>query len=175
MPTFITIVIIFVIAFLGSGCQTTTSTTANTSSGTTSSSNSTAKAVEPQPRTQAADVSTIGSLATPTEAYKTGYELRRKKDIVGLKKVMSKDILEFLTLMGEDENKSLDDMLREMVEKPQADKAEVRKEKINGDRAELEYLTETGSWKTMDFEKVDGKWLLSFPKVEKHSGTEPEL
>jgi len=86
---------------------------------------------------------------------------------------MSKDVLEFLTMMGEGEKKSLDDMIKDMVDRPQADKAEVRKEKISGNRAELEYLTETGEWKTMDFEKVEGKWLMTLPKAEKPS--EPEL
>jgi len=119
--------------------------------------------VEPPAQTD----SVVGSLATPSEAYKTAYELRKKKDVEGLKKIMSDDIKEFLTMMGEAEKKSLDDMIREMTENPQADKAEVRNEKIKGDRAVLEYLTETGSWKTMDFEKVDGKWLLTFPKADK--------
>ena len=39
-------------------------------------------------------------------------------------------------------------------------------EKIKGDTATVEYLTEKGEWKTMDFEKVDGKWLMGFPKAE---------
>ena len=73
------------------------------------------------------------------------------------------------TMMGEADKKSLDDMIKEMCDKPQADKAESRNEKITGNRAELEYLTETGAWKVMDFEKVDGKWLLTFPKADKES------
>ena len=108
-----------------------------------------------------------GSLATPTEAYKTAYELRKKKDVAGLKGVISKDMTEFLAMMGEAENKSLDQMLRDLVEKPQADRAESRAEKIDGNWATLEYLSETGTWKTMYFEKVDGKWLLSLPKADK--------
>ena len=123
-----------------------------------------------------ADAPTTGSLATPTDAYKTAYELRKKKDVAGLKKIMSKDIIEFLTMMGESEKpkKSLDEMIAEMFEKPQADKAEVRNEKIAGDRATVEYLTETGNWKTMDFEKIEGKWLLSFPKADKGDDREAE-
>ena len=58
------------------------------------------------------DSGSVGSLATPTDAYKTAYELRKKKDIEGLKKVMSKDILDFLKMMGEDDKKSLDDFLQ---------------------------------------------------------------
>jgi hypothetical protein len=171
MQTFIIIAMLFLLAVLGSGCQTASSATTSSDAPAPAP---TAKAAE-SVRETAVDTTLIGSLATPTDAYKTAYELRRKKDIAGLKKVMSKDVLEFLTLMGQDDKKSLDDMLREMTEKPQAPNAEVRNEKIKGDRAELEYLTETGGWKTMDFEKVDGKWLMSFPKADKPAGSEPEL
>ena len=170
MPTFIIIAILFIIAAFSSGCQTTTSATSHE--------------VQPDPKTSAkpedpqappvnpapsGDTAAVGSLATPTEAYKTAYDLRKKKDVAGLKSIMSDDIKEFLTMMGEAENKSLDDIIKEMCDKPQADKAESRNEKIKGDTATVEYLTETGSWKTMDFEKVDGKWLLTFPKADKDS------
>ena len=174
MQTFIIIAILFVLGALGSGCQTASSTTTNIPT-EVSVPASTPKAVEPRAETSVKDTPSIGSLATPTEAYKTAYELRKKKDILGLKGVMSKDVLEFLAMMGEDENKSLDDMLRELTEKPQAERAEVRNEKIKGDRAELEYLTETGGWDTMDFEKIDGKWLMSFPKADNPARSEPEL
>lgn len=113
-------------------------------------------------------------LSTPTAAYKTAHRLRKNKDVAGLKSIMSKDILEFLEMMGEEEKKSLDQMIKDMTEKPQADRAEARNERINGNFATVEYLTETGSWKTMDFEKIDGKWLLSFPKAGPDNGPEPE-
>ena len=172
MQTFVINVIILLITAASWGCQSAARTT-NTNTAALPPASPTTNAVEPRPEKSAADIAAIGSLATPTEAYKTAYELRKKKDIAGLKNVMSKDVLEFLTMMGEDEKKSLDDMLKEMADRPQADKADVRKEKISGNRAELEYLTETGDWKTMDFEKVDGKWLLTLPKAEKPA--EPEL
>ena len=81
----------------------------------------------------------------------------------------SDDIKEFLTMMGEADKKSLDDVVKEMCDKPRADKAESRNEKIKVDTATVEYLTEKGDWKTMDFEKVDGKWLQTFPKPDKES------
>ena len=169
MQTFIIFAILFILAALGSGCQRATSAPNNSAAANTASKPEQPKPAEPKPvePVAPADNTTIGSLATPTEAYKTAYELRKKKDVAGLKKIMSNDIKEFLTMMGEAENKSLDDMIREMTEKPQADRAEVRNEKIKGNRAQLEYLTETGGWKIMDFEKIDGKWLLSFPKPDK--------
>lgn len=79
---------------------------------------------------------------------------------------MSPDILEFFTMMGEEEKKSLDEMIKDMCDKPQADKAEVRNEMIKGNMAAVEYLTETGAWKTMDFEKIGSEWKLTVPKAD---------
>ena len=170
MPTFILIAALFVLAAMAAGCQTATSTPPANAGSNTTATNAAPRAEEPKAADPAAPVTeaeTAGSLATPTEAYKTAYKLRKSKDIEGLKMVMSDDIKEFLTMMGEAEKKTLDEVLRDMVEKPQADRAESRNEKIKGDRATLEYLSETGTWKTMDFKKVDGKWLLTFPKPDK--------
>ena len=106
------------------------------------------------------------SMATPTEAYKAAYHYRKNKDIQGLKKVLSKDILEFFEDIGKAENKSLDDELKEMTERPQANSPEVRNEKITGNRAVLEYKDENGEWKTMDFEKEGSDWKLTAPKAD---------
>jgi predicted lipid-binding transport protein (Tim44 family) len=113
--------------------------------------------------TTESDNSPVGSLATPTEAYKTAYAARQKKDLNGLKRVMSKKLTGFLESMGESEKKTLDDELKEMVEQPQAPTAEARNEKINGDTATLEYPDETGKWKTMDFVKEGNDWKLTLP------------
>ena len=104
-----------------------------------------------------------GSLATPTEAYRTAYDCRKRKDIDCLKKVMSQDILDFLKMMGEADKKSLDETLKELCESPQATTNESRNEKITGDRATLEYLDASGSWRSMDFEKVGSDWKMAAP------------
>lgn len=106
------------------------------------------------------------SLATPTDAYKAAYTARQKKDIEGLKKVLSKDALEFFTMMGKDEGKTLDDGLMQLAERPQAATAETRNEKIEGDKATIEYLDETGKWSPMDFVKEGNDWKLTIPKAE---------
>jgi len=106
------------------------------------------------------------SLATPTEAYKTAYALRKKGDIEGLKKVMSKEVIDFMTDMGEADKKTLDDMFKEMVKDPQNPSDEVRNEKITGERATLEYLKKDGTWKVMDFEKEGNDWKLTLPKPD---------
>lgn len=107
-----------------------------------------------------------GSLATPTETYRTGYAARKNKDIAGLKRVLSKDALDFLTEMGKEEKKTLDDQLKALADRPQADKAETRNEKIDGDTASLEYLNERGTWSTMDFVKEGGDWKIGMPKAQ---------
>ena len=101
------------------------------------------------------------------DAYKTAYTARKNKDISGLKKVMSKDVLEFLTMMGgadEKKKKSLDDMLKELCERPQAPTIEARNEKIDGDNGSIEYLDEEGKWSPMDFVNEDGVWKLTIAK-----------
>lgn len=107
---------------------------------------------------------TDGALATPTEAYKFAYAARKNKDVAGLKKVLSKDMAEFLAMMGEDDKKSVDDMLRDLCKKPQGPSDETRNEKIDGDKATLEYLDETGKWHSMDLIKEDGGWKLTIDR-----------
>ena len=110
------------------------------------------------------DKPATASLATPSDAYKAAYNARQKKDLEALRKVMSKDALEFFTMMGD--GKSADDGLKQLMERPQAATAETRSEKINGDKATLEYLDEKGSWGPMDFVKEGGDWKLTIPKPE---------
>lgn len=109
---------------------------------------------------------------SPSAAYKAAYTARKNKDIAALKKLMSKDVLEFLTMVAEaDEKKkaTLDDQLKELCEKPQAATAEARNEKIDGDYATIEYLDEKGGWKPMEFTKEDGVWKIAFGAPKKDS------
>ncbi len=118
--------------------------------------------VEITPTPEVVTAST-GSLATPTDAYRTAYAIRDKKDAAAMKKILSKDVLEFLSMMAEGEKKTLDEEIATMFEKPQAKTVETRNEKISGNRATVEYRDETGSWDTMDFEKEGDQWKLSLP------------
>ncbi len=126
----------------------------------TTNTNQAANAATPVPAN-----TTTNSAGTPTDAYKAAYTARKNKDIEGLKKLMSKDVLEFLTMVAEVDDKkksTLDDQLKELCEKPQATTAEARNEKIDGDTATIEYLDEKGGWKPMEFIKEDGVWKMAF-------------
>lgn len=107
--------------------------------------------------------SSVGSLASPTDAYKTAFIARQKKDIEGLKRVLSKKMFKFLTDTGKTENKTLDDQLKELTKIPQAQIALTRDEKIYDDEATLEYLDENGKWIEMSFVKENGEWKLTLP------------
>ena len=104
-----------------------------------------------------------GSLATPTEAYKFGYEARQRKDITALKRVMAKNVLEFFTIMGEGKE-TIDAQLMKLAEGKQGPTSDTRNEKISGNRATLEYLDENSKWVTMDLVKEGNEWKIDLPK-----------
>ena len=153
------------IAIIFSACPSTpvkNSPGSNNGNAATTTQSPTATPQTPAP----ANSDSTGSLATPTDAYRTAHALRAKKDIEGLKRVLSKDILEFFTEMGKLEKKTLDEMLLDLCLKPQEATPEARNEKITGDRALIEYKDEKGEWKEMDFIKEGGDWKLTLPKAE---------
>jgi hypothetical protein len=122
--------------------------------------------VEPTPLPSIAPPAAGFSLATPTDAYRTAHALREKKDLAGMKRVLSKDVIEFFTMIAEEEKKTVDDEIAQMFEKPQAKTAESRNETIKGDKASIEYLDEKGEWKVMDFVKEGQDWKLSLPSKD---------
>jgi hypothetical protein len=142
----------------------------NRSASNTAASNTTAPPVansnQPAPARTSESPTASGSLATPTETYMAGYAARKNKDIPGLKRVLSKEALDFLTEMGKEEKKTLDDQLKALADRPQADKPETRDEKIDGDTASLEYLNERGTWSKMDFVKEGNDWKIGLPKAQ---------
>ena len=151
------------------GCQkAANNSTANTTQNKVNAENSNAVKHEEPAKT---DTASAGSLATPANAYKTAYAAREKKDYEGLKRTLSKDVLGFLSDIGESEHKTLEEEIKQMFDRPQAKTAEVRNEKITGTTAVLEYLDETGGWKWMDFVKEGDDWKLTLPN-EKTSDSE---
>jgi hypothetical protein len=101
--------------------------------------------------------------ATPTQADKNAYNARKNKDIECIKRVLSKRFIRLLTEIGKLENKTLNDRLKELIKRPQAQTALVRDEKIYDDEANLEYPDEKGMWIEMSFVKEDGEWKMTLP------------
>lgn len=150
---------------LAVGCQkaanTNTATNGVTNTNTAANTNPAVNTATPETTSSSANAA-----GTPTDAYKAAYAARKNADVAALKKLMSKDILEFMSEIGSSENKSVDDELKEMCKRPQAKTDDVRNEKVNGDKATVEYPDEKGKWRTMDFVKEDGSWKLTINKDE---------
>jgi hypothetical protein len=104
--------------------------------------------------------------STPTEAFKAFYEASKNKDVAALKKLLSKDLLSKMEESAKKDNKSLDDFLGEQAQKGiPPSMPETRNEKIDGDKATLEYKdVKNGedSWRTVRFIKEDGGWKTNF-------------
>lgn len=149
----------------GAACQ-----SAQTNSNNAASPNTNTNVASSNMANSSAPAGAPVEAGTPSAAYQAAYTARKNKDIETLKKLFSKDIIEFFELVGKEENKSVDDMLRELTERPQADTAQARNEKIDGDKATIEYLDEEGKWRPMDFVKEDGIWKLTLavgdPEIE---------
>jgi hypothetical protein len=161
------VMILGVAAGVFSACGTNSNTNSNgTTANVANTASSPAKTSNPGSPPAGVEMP-LALRGTPTEVYKTAYAMRKNGDIEGLKKVMSKDVLEFMAMIGEEEKKTLDDQLREMVKTPQGPSDEVRNEKITGDTATLEYLKDKDKWSTMDFEKEDGVWKMTIPQGDR--------
>ena len=119
-----------------------------------------------QPEAAKMETAKSGTLASPTEAYKTAYAARQKKDAKGLQQALSKKMLSFMAAMAKDEQKTLDDEVKEMMAAPLAPTNEVRSEKITGDKATVEYQNDKGKWTVMDFVKEGSDWKLTMPSVQ---------
>ena len=159
-------VCLFIAAVMFSGCAgkaSNVTTNANTDIANSNKAVTTMNTSTPS----SANAPATTSLSTPTDSYKTAYALREKKDVEGLKRVMSKDVMEFFEMMAKEEKKTVNEELAQMFEKPQAKSPEVRNEKITGDTATIEYLDADGSWKPMDFVKEGSDWKMTIPKAEK--------
>ncbi|MFZ1700635.1 MAG: hypothetical protein WBO10_00730 [Pyrinomonadaceae bacterium] len=158
------IVLVAITIGMASGCG---NTAGNNAVSNQNTANTAANTNQATTTPVAADPPSTGT-GTPTDAYRAAYAARNNKDVPALKKLLSKDIIEFFTEISGlgDKPQTLDELLMELCEKPQAATPDARNEKITGDKATLEYLDEEGKWSTMDFIIEDGMWKLTIPMPE---------
>jgi hypothetical protein len=104
--------------------------------------------------------------SSPTATFKAFYEASKKKDAAAMKKRLSKGSLDMFDKLAKAQNKSTDDMLKEVDKDDKSTKApETRNEKITGDTATLEVKNDkTEKWDTLPFVKEDGEWKIAFDK-----------
>jgi flagellar hook-associated protein FlgK len=114
----------------------------------------------------AASACSLLNRSTPTATFKAFYEASKKKDAAGMKKSLSKGTLDMFDKLAKEQNKSTDDMLKEVDKDDKSEKMpETRNEKINGDTATLEVKNDkTGKWDPLPFVKEDGEWKIALDK-----------
>lgn len=106
---------------------------------------------------------------SPTATFKTYFEAQKRRDVPGMKQVLSKTSLAMMEASAKVQGKTLDKMIQEGLDNPasKTDKLpETRNEKINGDQATLELHNEDAQrWDTMYFVKEDGSWKIALDRT----------
>jgi hypothetical protein len=105
-----------------------------------------------------------GGNSSPTAAYKTAYDAMKNKNAAALKKVMPKKVMAEMEAEAKKQNKSLDDVMNEMMKMSDSKlpkSAESKDEKIDGDKATLQVKNEKDEWETVNFVKEDDGWKIS--------------
>lgn len=100
--------------------------------------------------------------STPTAAFKAFVEAAKNNDIEGVKKRVSKSYRKSFETAEKELGKPPDEMFRITARSyAELGTPEVRNEKIQGDKASLEFkVPMTGDWKTLNLVKEDGEWKL---------------
>jgi hypothetical protein len=104
--------------------------------------------------------------SSPTATFKKFFEASKKKDVPGIRKTLSKGSLEMFDKFAKQQNKTMDEMLKEVDKDSKTETMpETRNEKIDGETATLEVKNEkTGKWDSLPFVKEEGEWKIAFDK-----------
>jgi len=109
------------------------------------------------------------SASSPTATFKTFFDAQKRRDIQGMKQVLSKTSLLMMEASAKEQGKTLDKMIEEQLDNPasKTDKMpETRNERINGDQATLElHNEEVQRWDTMYFVKEGGAWKIALDRT----------
>jgi hypothetical protein len=99
--------------------------------------------------------------ATPVETFQTYVKALKKKDITTMKLLLSKDTIKMHEQEARAEGVNLDDIVkRETLLGDGQTTVEYRNEKINGDKATIEFKNSYGIWETLPFVREDGEWKI---------------
>lgn len=109
------------------------------------------------------------STPAPSAIFKAFFEAQQKKDVAGMKQMLSKTSIAMMEGSAKQQGVTLDKMIQSQLDNPSAriDKVpEMRNEKINGDSATVELRNEDANrWDTMYFVKEDGAWKIALDRT----------
>lgn len=99
--------------------------------------------------------------ATPVQTFQTYVKALKKKDLTTVKLLLSKDTIKMHEQEAKAEGVNLDDIVkRDTLLGEGQSTVEYRNEKIDGDKATLEFKGAGGIWETLPFVREDGEWKI---------------
>lgn len=99
--------------------------------------------------------------ATPVETFQTYVKALKKKDLTTVKLLLSKDTIKMHEQEAKSEGVNLDDIVkRDTLLGAGQSRVRYRNEKIDGDKATIEFEDAAGIWETLPFVREDGEWKI---------------
>jgi len=99
--------------------------------------------------------------ASPHQTFETYVRAMKAKDYSAMKVLLSSSTLKMHEQEAKSMNVNVDDVIkRQSLVAPDQKTVEYRNEKIDGDKATLQYKNSYGQWDTLPFVREDGVWKL---------------
>lgn len=149
--------IIFALASIAISLAACSRTTTNSNNANTSTAASNSSA--PPPSTPTSSFAST----SPEALLKASFDAAKRQDVEGFKKTISTADLKSLDAALKKSGHNLDDLMKDQLKRPETpmpESLETRDEKIEGERATVEYKDIMGNWKTANFIKEDGEWKI---------------
>lgn len=99
--------------------------------------------------------------ATPVETFKTYIKAIRQKDTKAMKVLLSNATLKMHEQQAKAQGVTVDEIIkRESLIGDSQKAVDYKDEKIDGDKATLQFKNSFGTWETMPFIREDGVWKI---------------
>lgn len=99
--------------------------------------------------------------ASPAETFQTYVKAFKKKDITTMKLLLSSETMKMHEQEAKAEGVTIDDIVkRDSLLGDGQTTVEYRNQKIDGDKASLEYKNQFGSWETIPFVRENNEWKI---------------
>jgi len=101
------------------------------------------------------------SPATPAETFKTYVKAYKKKDIRAMKVLLSDATIKMHEQQAKAQNTTVDEIVkRETLLADGQTAVDYKDEKIEGDKATIQFKNSYGGWETMPFVRENGEWKI---------------
>jgi hypothetical protein len=102
-----------------------------------------------------------GRVATPVETFKTYIKASKQKDTKAMKLLLSASTIKMHEQQAKAQGVSVDEIIkRETLIGETQTGVDYKDEKIEGDKATLEFKNSSSKWETMPFVREDGVWKI---------------